>query len=215
MYVQGAVVAGVYTRGAIPCPTSLSDVGATTSCRRVRSDDDGGCHESPAAVSTVACIGQCPSVTVVPSHSSATTATSTSSTQLSPASAADVSATLSLPATSQQPVPPPLCSPPVKTGILPPAAYVNVNTTATAPLSVAQTDKDWKEFEEVLSEEFVSFSSLSAAEAASCHQSMDASFMQPQQPMRGRLPQPQQPMRGRVPSLMMPSTALLLFTLYI
>jgi len=129
--------------------------------------------------------------------------------QPSPAVAADVSATLSLQAAIQLPVSgpqsPPLCSPPVKAGILPPTANVNVNSSSVgASSAVTQTNKGWKEFEEALSEEFVS--SSSSAAAVSYHQSKDA--------VPSSYVQQQQPLRARMPSLMMPSTAAL-YTLHL
>ena len=187
---------GVYTRGAVPCPTSpLSAAAAAASCEHVHADDHGSGIESTEPVSSAECISQhtpvTDSIAAVSSHSSATTFMSASTAT----AAADVTASLSLQAAVQLPGSPPQCSPPVKTGILPPAANANVDSTSVgASSSAAQTNRGWKEFEEALCEQFVPLSSAGAR--ASSHQTqfaMTASYTQ------------QQPLRARVPSFMMPS----------
>jgi len=209
-------VDGVYTRGAEPCQTLLSDVTTAANCRHITQADE--CVESVAAVSSEESISQhtsvTDSITVVSSNASSDTTSVSASTQLSTAADTDVSATLSLQAGIQlQAAPgadsPPMSSPPVKTGILPPAANVNVSSTLVGTSSsVTQADKDWKEFEEALCEEFVTSPSTSSAATAAAA----ARCRQPKNPIFPSYMQ--QPLRPRVPSLMMPSTVLLLFTTY-
>lgn len=152
-----------------------------------------------SAVSSVEACSEHASVTVA-SPRSAAVSTSTSTQLSSSSSAACVSTSqLSVPTSS-------LSSAPVKTGILPPSANVNTNASSvvagisgpgqqhvnkSALQSVSQADKGWTEFEEALSEEFISFS----PRAGSLHQSKDtvtsSCILQPPKP----------------PSLMMLSTA--------
>jgi len=180
---QGAVVDGVYTRDIPPStihsqssPHRPSVVGAVTaSCSSTLADD--GDKGLQSAVSSVECSSEHASVTVASAHS---TAVSTSTiTQLSASSSA-TSVSASQPTCHVSS----LNSPPVKTGILPPSANVNTDASSavagisgpgqqhvnkSALQSVSRADKGWKEFEEALSEEFISFS----PPGGSSHQSKD------------------------------------------
>ena len=99
-------------------------------------------------------------------------------------------------------------SPPVKTGILPPTS--NVNTVATgssqdrvhdqASRPVTRTHTGWREFEEALSEEFISPSAT-----VSSHQPQDVDVPTSYNPL---------PQQFKAPGLMMPSIASL-YTLYL
>ena len=162
MCEQGAVVDGIYTRGA-----ALSG----KSCQ----------SHSPSAAAAVSCSS--------PGAGSNVAAVSSAGPQLSATSPC-----------SKPTVPSPLrvcsvSSVPVKTGIVPPSSQVGLHSPSS---SSSQTDRGWREFEEALSDEFVSFASPTAA-ASSPHQSRAAvsSSSLIRQPLRA-------------PSTMMPSTSSLL-----
>jgi len=145
------------------------------------------------------------SITVVSSHSAA--ASVSASTQLSDSSAASPTGQVAI----QSSVPsPPVCSlrsPPVKTGIVPPTANINVSASSSsfvtdvsgaqpqcvdksAIQSVSQTDKDWNEFEQALSEEFISFTTSSSSQQSK--DAVSSSYM----------PQPLKALSFTMPSMM-------------
>ena len=190
---QGAVVGGVYTRDVLPdrhCQSllpsshSLSTAGADYSTARASCRSELAADSVESAISSVEshpssveCCSQhtsvTDSITVVSSLSAAVSASA--STQLSASAASRVSANQHSSVSASQPSVSisracRLSSPPVRSGILPPMANVNVNASSvvggaqqqfvdkTLSLSVTPADKDWREFEEALSDEFISFS---------------------------------------------------------
>jgi len=196
-------VGGVYTRDVQPCFPPTSPVAASAVCRRVKVDNVGSCVES-AAVSSDDDISHRTPVTDRVTASSV----SPSTQQTTPVAADDLSATFSLQAAASQlpltsPQLPSLGSPPVKPGILPPTANVSVDSTLVG--AVTDASEDWKEFEEALSGEFVSFSATSVVMAGSRQSNAAVSS--------GRHTQQQEMLRARLPSLMMISTVLHLLTL--
>jgi len=170
---QGVVVDGVYKR----------DVLSPSQCRSplASSDDYTSSMMSPAALGSCylsfECHGERTSVIVTSSHSVATSASTSASTQCtsSQLSANDPASLCSTSLASQVAIQPPVPSSHVcslslaslKSGVLPPAANIDINTSSVVTdiscahqqcldKSAFQTDNAWKEFEEALSEEFVS-----------------------------------------------------------
>jgi len=164
---QGAVVAGVYTRDTLLARHLQS---AVLECSREQNTP----------------------VIIVQSVSPLGTQQTALSAGIS-ASLFSTSSALQVPATAHvnnRNSPPP----PVKAGILSPNVSTSALSSSVAlgvsaadgpvceknPVeALTQTDRDWKEFEEVLSEEFLSFAppvsaAAMAVTASSCHQTKDA-----------------------------------------
>ena len=181
---QGSVVDGVYTREVLPAGQYQSLLASPPRPSVTVSDSSDDRHSS------VQCCSEHTSITSVSAHSAAVS--TSSSTQ--PSSSAHVSARQSAlqvavqPSVSSSHVSS-LSSPPLMTGILAPAANINTKTspvvTETRHQSVdkTQADNGWKEFEEALSDEFISFDS--------CQQSKDvvpSSYVPPPLPPSFTIP---------------------------
>jgi len=182
---QGSVVDGVYTREVLPAGQYQSLLASPPRPSVTVSDSSDDRHSS------VQCCSEHTSITSVSAHSAAVSSTEPSSSAHVSASPSGRQSALQVavqPSVSSSHVSS-LSSPPLMTGILAPAANINTKTspvvTATHHQSVdkTQTDNGWKEFEEALSDEFISFDS--------CQQSKDvvpSSYVPPPLPPSFTIP---------------------------
>jgi len=227
MCEQGVVVEGVYTRDVQSRsqyqspPRPLLAVAAITS-----SKPSDYCSSSVESIGSLYMSFECPSehtsVTVASSQSvsASALASPSRSTQLSTDVPASPCSTMSASQVTMQPPPPvpssyvcSLSSVPLKTGILPPTVNVNINTSSVvtsitdahqqcldrnAFQPVTESDTGWKEFEEALSEEFDSSTTV------------DSSRHTKDVVSSSSVPQPPKP-----PSLMMLGTAFITLYLYL